>query len=373
MKQPDENGQELLRLLRATAAAVVLAAAAAPGAASAQSAADHIVGVYRLASYAAHGAEPTGRISYDAAGRMWAMLLPPNRPPLARDSAPEAYRDTMRGVIAYYGTYDIDEAAGRVVHHVEAASNPAWIGDDFVRWFRFEGENRDLVISLNERFDNPLLWERLPDEVAAAEASAEQAERAIASLRGGRIPKPASYDALTEAQRAYVHGILAGPRNDIPPPLAALLPSPELGDLVQRAVAYARFAGNEGGASVPPKLNELAILMAARTWRGEYVWHAHHDYAVRVGLRADVVEAVRAGRRPADMEPDVEAVYRLLDEMIREQRVSDATLAAAREVLGDRGVVDLVGTFGLYSISSMLVTLDRAPLPGGVAPYFGER
>lgn len=352
------------RLLLASALVVVTAVS------SAQPSQHPLIGTFRLARYAPHGDEPIGMISYDAAGRMWAMIFPPGREPLSRDSAPEAYRDTMRGVIAYYGTYDIDEAAGRVVHHVEAASNPAWIGDDFVRWFRFEGENRDLVISLNERFDNPLLWERLPDEVAAAEASAEQAERAIASLRGGRIPKPASYDALTEAQRAYVHGILAGPRNDIPPPLAALLPSPELGDLVQRAVAYARFAGNEGGASVPPKLNELAILMAARTWRGEYVWHAHHDYAVRVGLRADVVEAVRAGRRPADMEPDVEAVYRLLDEMIREQRVSDATLAAAREVLGDRGVVDLVGTFALYSLSSMLVMVDESPLPAGVEPYF---
>jgi len=67
----------------------------------------------------------------------------------------------MRGVIAYYGTYDIDESTGRVIHHVEAASNPAWIGDDFVRWFRFEGPN--LVISLNADFDDPLLWERLPE------------------------------------------------------------------------------------------------------------------------------------------------------------------------------------------------------------------
>jgi hypothetical protein len=28
-----------------------------------------------------------------------------------RDSPPEQYRETMRGVVAYYGTYTIDEAA----------------------------------------------------------------------------------------------------------------------------------------------------------------------------------------------------------------------------------------------------------------------
>lgn len=126
-----------------------------------QSVAERLVGVYTLARYAAHGDHPTGRISYDAAGRMWAMLLPPGREPLTRSSSAEDYRAAMRGVVAYYGTYEIDEATGRVIHHVEAASNPAWIGDDFIRWFRFEG--RDLIISLNPRFENTLLWKRLPD------------------------------------------------------------------------------------------------------------------------------------------------------------------------------------------------------------------
>jgi hypothetical protein len=143
---------------------------AAPELASAQSAHERLVGTYRLARYSAHGDEPTGRISYDSAGRMWAMLLPPNRAPVTRDSPPEQYRDTMRGVVAYYGTYTIDESTQRVIHHVEAGSNPAWIGTDFVRWYRFEGPN--LLISLNQNFDNPLLWERLAERSAAAASTA---------------------------------------------------------------------------------------------------------------------------------------------------------------------------------------------------------
>jgi 4-carboxymuconolactone decarboxylase len=199
---------------------------------------------------------------------------------------------------------------------------------------------------------------------------AEQAERAVERLQRGRIARPASYAELTEEQRSYVHGILSGPRSAIPPPLAVMLVSPQLGDLVQQAVAYARFAGTEGASSVPPKLNELAILMAARMWSGEYVWHAHHEYAVQVGLSREVVEAVRTGRRPAAMEPDVEAVYRFLDEMVSTRQVSEEALDAAREALGgDRGVIDLVGTFALYSISSMMVMVDQSPLPEGVEPY----
>ncbi len=130
----------------------------------AQSDTAQIVGVYRLSIFAAHGSEPIGRISYDASGRMWAMIFPPGRKPVTQSSTPEEYRATMRGVVAYYGTYTVDETTDRVIHHVEAASNPDWIGDDFIRWYRFE--NGNLVISLNPRFDNPLLWERLPEAAA---------------------------------------------------------------------------------------------------------------------------------------------------------------------------------------------------------------
>ena len=131
------------------------------GPARAQSVDQRIVGVYTLKPYSVHGFELTGRLSYDCSGRMWAMLLPAHRDPITAQSTPEEYRDTMRGVVAYYGTYDIDRSTGRVIHHVEGASNPAWTGMDFVRWFRFEGS--DLLISLDPDFNNPLLWKRLPE------------------------------------------------------------------------------------------------------------------------------------------------------------------------------------------------------------------
>lgn len=147
------------KIVSTVAAAALLTAAAGP--AAAQSVAERIVGVYRLARYTPHGDEPTGRISYDSSGRMWAMIFPPGRKPLTNASSDADYRAVMRGVVAYYGTYDIDESTGRVIHHVQSASNPAWIGEDFVRWYRFDGP--DLLISLRPTFGDPLLWERLPD------------------------------------------------------------------------------------------------------------------------------------------------------------------------------------------------------------------
>jgi len=156
-------------LTKQTLTAVVLAAGAVvvftgTHAQSGASAPSPFIGTFTLAEYVAHGDNPIGRISYDSAGRMWAMLLPPGREPITNSSTPEDYQAAMRGLVTYYGTYEVDEPTGRVIHHVEAASNPAWIGDDFVRWYRFEGEGNDLRLSLNAEFRNTLLWARLSQE-----------------------------------------------------------------------------------------------------------------------------------------------------------------------------------------------------------------
>ena len=201
----------------------------------------------------------------------------------------------------------------------------------------------------------------------------EQMRKTVASLRGNRIQTPNDFDSLTPAQKAYVQSILTGPRSSITGPLGVMMVSPGLGDLSQKAMAYARFSGQEGFGIVTPKLNELAILIVAKHWSAEYVWNAHHSYGVRMGLTPEVVEAIRVGRRPAVMEKDVEAVYNFATEFITNRRVSDATVQAAKAVLGgDRGIVDLVGTMGLYQISSMMVTLDQTPLGQGQKPFFAQ-
>ena len=207
---------------------------------------------------------------------------------------------------------------------------------------------------------------------AAAQAppTIEQLRQTVSRLRGNRIETPNDWDKLRPEQKKYVESILSGPRSDISGPLGVMMVSPDLGDLTQKAIAYARFAGRDGFSSVPPKLNELAILVVAKHWSAEYVWNAHHTAAVRFGLPAEIVEAIRTGKRPSAMEKDVEAVYNFATEFMNKRDVTNATVQAAKNVLGgNRGVVDLVGTMALYQISSMMVALDQTPLPPGTKPY----
>jgi hypothetical protein len=147
------------------AGVVAIAAVSMVSAAHAQTARTPVgqafIGVYRLAVYAPHGEAPIGRIAYDGSGRMWAMITPPGLAPVSNESTDQDFRAAMQGLIAYWGRYEIDESSGRVTHFVEAASNPAWIGDEFVRWYRIDGQR--LTLSLNPNFTNPLIWEKLPD------------------------------------------------------------------------------------------------------------------------------------------------------------------------------------------------------------------
>ena len=48
--------------------------------------------------------------------------------------------------------------------------------------------------------------------------------------------------------------------------------------------------------------------------------------------------------------------------------MSDQTFQAAKDKFGERGIVDLVGVSGYYGLVSMLLNVDRYPLPDGVQP-----
>ena len=195
----------------------------------------------------------------------------------------------------------------------------------------------------------------------------DELRKAVASLRGGRIPRPSSYDAMTAEQKAFVTSVLSGPRGDISGSLGVMIVSPAFADLAQKTIAYARFAGREGYSTVPPRLSELAILMGARAWTAHYAWYVHRRAAEQAGLPAAVIDAVRDGRQPDAMDRDVAAVYTFCNELLTKKQVSNATLQTARAVLGgDRGVVDLVGTLGMYQVVAMMMVVDEFPLPEGV-------
>jgi 4-carboxymuconolactone decarboxylase len=181
-------------------------------------------------------------------------------------------------------------------------------------------------------------------------------------LAGDRFA-PLTYEQMTPEQKKMFENLLSGERRGAGGPFNVLLRSPEMGDQLQKFGATMRFH-----SSIPRKLNELAIIITARHWTAQYEWYAHRRLAQEAGLSQAVIDAIAAGKRPATMQPDEEAVYTFCTELITTKQVSDKTFQAAKDKFGERGVVDLIGVTGYYGLVSMLLNTDRYPLPEGVQP-----
>ena len=116
------------------------------------------------------GRNPVGQIEYDKAGRMFALLMRPERrttvpPGMELDQAPEdELRSIVTGFVCYFGTFDVDEASHTVTHHVEASLVPSWVGTDLKRRFQFEGSSLVLTrVAPDGAVSDCLTWDREPD------------------------------------------------------------------------------------------------------------------------------------------------------------------------------------------------------------------
>jgi len=168
---------------------------------------------------------------------------------------------------------------------------------------------------------------------------------------------------MTPRQREAYQGIVSGPRKGAAGPFNALLRSPDVADRVQRVGEYVRFQ-----TTIPASLNEMAILITGRFWGAQYEFWAHRRLARTAGLADAIIDAIAEGRRPSSMSDDERVVYDFCTEMFRDKSVSDAAFAAARNRFGEQGVIDLIAASGYYSIVSMVLNVDRHPLPTGEQP-----
>ena len=190
-------------------------------------------------------------------------------------------------------------------------------------------------------------------------AFAEKPGHPDLDMRGDRF-KPLTYEEMTPEQRMTTDNILGGERGSMHGPYNVMLRSPEMGDLAQKFGAHIRFS-----SSLSKKLNELAILMTAKAWKSPFVWYAHRNFGIAAGLNAHTIDSLASGQRPA-MDPDETIIFEFCEELLNTRRVSDATFDRAKERFGERGIVDLIGVMGYYQLVSMLLNVDRYPLPEGV-------
>ena len=141
-------------------------------------------------------------------------------------------------------------------------------------------------------------------------------------------------------------------------PFEPMMYSPRLMNQARAMGDYLRFHCAIGNV-----LSELAILIVAREWTQDYEWTVHYPIALKAGIAPEVLDAIADGRRPPAMSDDEQTVYDFLTELNRNRRVSDATFERAERRFGSKGVVDLVGIDGYYTLLAMQLNVARYPLP----------
>jgi 4-carboxymuconolactone decarboxylase len=170
-------------------------------------------------------------------------------------------------------------------------------------------------------------------------------------------------EQMTEAQKRVYNSIAGGPRGGVRGPFNALLRSPELADRVQKVGEYLRF-----NSALPPRLNELAILINARFWGSKYEWYAHRPLAEKGGLAPAIADDIARSARPTSMQADETIVYEFCTALHTTHGVDDGLFKRAVDALGEGGVIDLIGVSGYYTLVSMVLNVADVPLPAGAAP-----
>jgi hypothetical protein len=180
-----------MRLLRTWVVSVTLASMLCPSWVTAQqpvrpSDRQTLMGVWELVSLQDHrpngevlewmGTKPSGTLIYSPDGHMSVQIMLDPRPVAAasmwssdgRELLPgasaNAIRDAYGGYYAYFGTWDIDEGARAVTHHIRGSLRAVEVGADYVRPYEFSGDHLLLRATVSpasgEKHTRVITWKR---------------------------------------------------------------------------------------------------------------------------------------------------------------------------------------------------------------------
>lgn len=166
---------------------------------------------------------------------------------------------------------------------------------------------------------------------------------------------------MSDDQKGIYAESTASKRGVVTPPLRAWIHAPEMARHASRLGAFLRYDTTLG-----PRYSELAILVTARYWSAQFEWYAHKRMALEAGLEPAIVDAINHRRTPVfDDDAKARLVYDFATTLHRDRKVPEALYREAVATLGERGVVELVGLLGYYTLVSMTLNAFDVGLPEG--------
>ena len=197
-------------------------------------------------------------------------------------------------------------------------------------------------------------------------------------MSGARL-SPLLPAQLDDAQQSLYDAVMTSPRAEGPArriiqredgslsgPFDAFLRTPELGRHLERVGMAFRTDTVMSEAA-----REVATLVVARAWGADFEWWVHGLIARRHGVSEAAIDAIGHGKPPSFEDPACEAAHRVAVELVHERTLRPETLEHAREVLGERALVEVVTLVGFYQLISGVLVAFEPPPPSGDLPVTG--
>src|SRR4051794_30457784 len=153
---------------------------------------------------------------------------------------------------------------------------------------------------------------------------------------------------------------IAGKRGAPPPPMMAWLNSPEMARHATRLGGFLRFDTVFSAAE-----SEIAILVTARHWTSHYEWYAHKRLALKGGLDPKIIDDIRDRRTPTFDDAKGQMIYDVAKSLHEGHGLSKMLYDEAVDVLSVRGLVEIIGLCGYYTMVSMTLNTFEFDLPDG--------
>lgn len=185
-----------------------------------------------------------------------------------------------------------------------------------------------------------------------------------------RVPQITRDSLDADGQRAYDVIVNPGSRyaTGLRGPIGMWMNSPLMAEHLFPASSYLRY-GADGNRD--QRLAELAILTAARALNSQYEWSAHEGLGRSAGLEEEIIDLLRwdtpladAGELPGLNEPE-RTIIRVVRELIREPKLSDEAFEAAQRIFGNRGLMDIAGLIGHYTLVNYTLKAFDVQRPPG--------
>jgi 4-carboxymuconolactone decarboxylase len=166
----------------------------------------------------------------------------------------------------------------------------------------------------------------------------------------GKSDVPAEHHAVVDAVTA-VFGNVRGP-------FSMLLHSPKL---ARHVLGIVNFYRND--SVVEGKLRSLAILVAAREREGAYVWAAQVAAARRAGVREAAIDLIRAKADPAGLPPEEREIVAYAQQLVRTNRVDQATFDALQKQHGTQWMLELTAALNYFGFLCGIVNAFEVAAP----------